>query len=138
MSDSFVTPWTAACQAPLSTRFPRQEHWSGLPFSSLVDLTYPGIEPMSPVWQVGCLPLSNQGSLSTLLEPIFAYGVKYGSNLSFLQLFYLLKSPVLKAPVTWDCTFIIYCIFICIWVFPGFSFLWISTLCLIHGPCCCC
>ena len=24
-----VTPWTAACQAPLSMGFPRQEHWSG-------------------------------------------------------------------------------------------------------------
>ena len=32
MSDSFVTPWTTACQAPLSMGFPRQEHWSG--FSS--------------------------------------------------------------------------------------------------------
>ena len=25
-------PWTAACQAPLSTEFSRQEYWSGLPF----------------------------------------------------------------------------------------------------------
>ena len=28
----FVTPWTVACQAPLSMRFSRQEYWSGLPF----------------------------------------------------------------------------------------------------------
>ena len=34
-----VTPWTAACQAPLPMGFPRQEYWSGLPFSS------PGIFP---------------------------------------------------------------------------------------------
>ena len=99
-SNSFATPWTVARQSLLSTGFPRQEHWSGLPFSSLGDLPDLGTEPMSPAWQVGCLPLSNQGSLSTLLEPIFAYGVKYGSNVSFLQLFYLLKSPLLKAPVT--------------------------------------
>ena len=26
MSDSFVTPWTVACQAPLSMKFPRQEY----------------------------------------------------------------------------------------------------------------
>ena len=26
----FVTPWTVVHQAPLSLRFPRQEHWSGL------------------------------------------------------------------------------------------------------------
>ena len=28
----FVTPWTAAYQAPLSMGFSRQEYWSGLPF----------------------------------------------------------------------------------------------------------
>ena len=28
----FVTPWTLACQAPLSMGFSRQEYWSGLPF----------------------------------------------------------------------------------------------------------
>ena len=30
----FVTPWTAASQAPPSMGFSRQEHWSGLPFPS--------------------------------------------------------------------------------------------------------
>ena len=30
----FVTPWTAAYQAPLSMGFSRQEYWSGLPFPS--------------------------------------------------------------------------------------------------------
>ena len=29
VSDSFMTPWTAAHQAPLSIGFPRQEYWSG-------------------------------------------------------------------------------------------------------------
>ena len=28
------TPWTAACQTPLSVGFSRQEYWSGLPFPS--------------------------------------------------------------------------------------------------------
>ena len=32
VSDSFVTPWTIARQAPLSVGFSRQEHCSGLPF----------------------------------------------------------------------------------------------------------
>ena len=27
-------PMDSSCQAPLSTGFPRQEHWSGLPFPS--------------------------------------------------------------------------------------------------------
>ena len=28
----FATPWTVACQTPLSMGFPREEYWSGLPF----------------------------------------------------------------------------------------------------------
>ena len=44
----FVTPWTAARQAPLSKGFPRQEYWSGLPFPSPGDLPDPGIDPASP------------------------------------------------------------------------------------------
>ena len=34
----FATPWAVACQTPLSVRFSRQEHWSGLPFPSPGDL----------------------------------------------------------------------------------------------------
>ena len=30
----FATPWTVACQAPLSMEFSRQDYWSGLPFPS--------------------------------------------------------------------------------------------------------
>ena len=48
-SDSSVTPWTVARQAPLSMGFPRQEYWSGLPFPPLRDLSGPGIEPVSPM-----------------------------------------------------------------------------------------
>ena len=35
----FVTPWTAAHQAPLSMGFSRQEYWSRLPFPSPGDQT---------------------------------------------------------------------------------------------------
>ena len=31
---TLTTPWTAACQAPLSMGFSKQEYWSGLPFPS--------------------------------------------------------------------------------------------------------
>ena len=34
-----ATPETAAYQAPLSLGFSRQEHWSGLPFPSLMHET---------------------------------------------------------------------------------------------------
>ena len=45
----FVTPWTIACQASLSTEFSRQEHWSGLPFPTLGALPDPGIKPKCPM-----------------------------------------------------------------------------------------
>ena len=37
---TLVTPWTVACQAPLSKGFSRQEYWSVLPFPSPGDLPY--------------------------------------------------------------------------------------------------
>ena len=48
MCDSFVTPWTLACQAPLSMGFPRQEYCSGLLFPSPGDFPDSGTEPESP------------------------------------------------------------------------------------------
>ena len=56
VSNSFTTPWTVACQAPLSMEFARQEYWSGLPFPSPKDLPNLGIEPESPVLQADSLP----------------------------------------------------------------------------------
>ena len=41
----FVTPWTAARQAPLSVGFSRQEYWSGLPCLPPGDLPNPGVKP---------------------------------------------------------------------------------------------
>ena len=51
-----VTPWTVACQAPLSMAFSRQEYWSGLPFPSPGDLPDPGIEHGSPALPADSLP----------------------------------------------------------------------------------
>ena len=44
-----ATLWTAACEAPMSMRFYRQEYWSGLPFPPPGHLLSPGIKPTSPV-----------------------------------------------------------------------------------------
>ena len=52
---TLATPWTAACQAPLSIGFSKQEYWSGLPFPSPQDLPDPGIEPGSPALQADSL-----------------------------------------------------------------------------------
>ena len=54
----FAIPWTVAHQASLSMGFPRQEYWSGLPFSTPEDLPNPGIEPasfLSPALQADAL-----------------------------------------------------------------------------------
>ena len=55
MSDSFVTWWTAAHQAPLSRGFLRQQNWVGLPFPSPRDFPRWGIKPASPALAGGLL-----------------------------------------------------------------------------------
>ena len=55
----FVTPWTAACQAPLSMEFSRQAYWSGLPFPSPGDLPNPGIKPVLQAYSSPSEPLGS-------------------------------------------------------------------------------
>ena len=43
----FATPWTLACQAPLSMGFSRRR----LPFFSPGDLPDSGTDPGSPIWR---------------------------------------------------------------------------------------
>ena len=45
---SHVTPWAVAYHTLPSMGFSRQEHWSGLLFTSPENLPNPGIEPTSP------------------------------------------------------------------------------------------
>ena len=58
---TLVTPWTVACQTPLSIGFSRQEYYSGLLFPSPGDLSDTGIEPRSPALQADSLPTELQG-----------------------------------------------------------------------------
>ena len=74
----FATPWTVACQSPLSMGFSRQAYWSGLPFPSPGDLPNPGIEPRSPVLQADTLSSEPPGKSKntgvgchSLLQEIF-------------------------------------------------------------------
>ena len=60
----FVTPWTVACQAPLSMAFPRQEYWCGLPFPPPGHLPDPGIEPVSPALAGRFFPTKSPGKPS--------------------------------------------------------------------------
>ena len=52
----FATPWTVACEAPLSMEFSKQEYCSGLPCPSPGDFPDPGIELRSPALQADSLP----------------------------------------------------------------------------------
>ena len=58
---TLATPWTVACQAPLSMGFSMQEYWSRLPFPSPGDLPDLGIEPGSPALQADALPSKPPG-----------------------------------------------------------------------------
>ena len=62
----FVTPWTMACQAPLSMGFSWQEYWSGLHF--LLHGIFPawGLNPCFLLWQADSVPLSHLRSPSLL------------------------------------------------------------------------
>ena len=62
----FVSPWTVACQAPLSMEFSKQEYWSGLPFPAPGDLPHPGIKPRSPALQADSLPSEPPGKPQTV------------------------------------------------------------------------
>ena len=73
----FVTTWTAACQAPLSLGFSRQEYWSGLPCPPPLDLPNPGIEPRSPALQANSLPTESPGKPKNTGEP---YPLARGSS----------------------------------------------------------
>ena len=51
--------------------FPRQEHWSGLPFPSPVDLPNPGIKPAFPVLAGGFFTTDTPGKpLNSLATPL--------------------------------------------------------------------
>ena len=85
LSNSSVTPWTVAHQAPLSMGFSRQEYWRGLPFPFLGDLPNPGIKLTSPALPVDSLLLSHQGSLKlTLILHSSLYHFSFFFFFSFL------------------------------------------------------
>ena len=68
-----MTPWSIACQAPLSMGFSRQEDWSGLPCPPPGNFPDPVIEPTSftsPALVGGFfffLPLMPTGNLQRVL-----------------------------------------------------------------------
>ena len=73
----FATPWTIACQAPLSMEFSRQEYWGGLPCPPPGGLPNPRIKPASHVCHVGRWVLYHSRHLGSPL------GTALGSSCAF-------------------------------------------------------
>ena len=71
----FVTPWTIACQAPLSMKFSGQESWIAFPFPSPGDLPNPGIEPRSSALQADSSLSEPPGKPTEFLSHLFAKAV---------------------------------------------------------------
>ena len=61
MSYPFVTPQTVAYKVPLSTGFPRQEHWSGLHFLLQEIAPTQGWNQCLLLYRQILYPLSHQG-----------------------------------------------------------------------------
>ena len=103
-ADSFVSPWTAAHQAPLCMGFSRQEYWSGLLFPTLGDLPHPGIQLVSPVLQADSLVLSHRGSSANILicpQLINRFNAIPTKNWNFKTLFFFsvnIDKIILKFP----------------------------------------
>ena len=65
-----------AHQSPLFMGFPRQEHWSELPFPSLGDLPEQGIKVHLLHWQADSLLLSHREALKSITVCLYTKEVK--------------------------------------------------------------
>ena len=96
----FATPWTVACQVPLSMEFSRQEYWCGQPFPSPGDVRNPGIKPRSPTLQADSLlsepsgkPKNTRMGSPSLLQGIFPTQESDQGLLRCRQILYQLSYP---------------------------------------------
>ena len=109
--------WIVTGQAPLSTGFPRQEYWSGVPLPIPVYLPNTGIEPMplvSPA--LACMLPKSLQSCPTLYNPMdysppgySVHGDSPGKNIGMgcsvlLQWIFLTQgsNPCLLCPLHWQ------------------------------------
>ena len=79
--------------------FPRQEHWSGLPFPSPGDLPDQGIEPVSPALVGGFFITEPPGELMYYIYRytyIYIYIILYITNMVFSNYLRLLQLKMVK------------------------------------------
>ena len=94
---TLVTPWTIACQAPLSMGLPRQKYWSKLPFPSPGGIANPDLlncrRILYQLSQQGCcedscVVESNvflSGLMFSTLESYFSYFIFCFYTLDFFK-----------------------------------------------------
>ena len=92
VSTSFAIPWTLACQTPPSIGFPRQEHWSGLPFPSPGHFPDPRIKPESLALAGGFFTTEPLGKPFLLCKPAIRTGPDTGLLHLWLNLSQLFPS----------------------------------------------
>ena len=98
---------TVACQAPLSLGFPRQEHWSGLPFPSPGDLTDPRISPESPALREDSLPSEPLAHFTNLPNLCYMFlhllSFQRSTRNHLLQIVFMLQKIKLNFTVVLTC-----------------------------------
>ena len=92
-----VSPWTVACQTPLSVGFSRQEYWSRLPCLLPGDLPDPGDQTCSSC--IGRQVLYHQCHLKPDPPPL--RGLQSSRSLSILSL-YIGHIPTFKSADKWS------------------------------------
>ena len=108
LSRLFVTPWTVARQAPLSTGFSRQEHCSGLPCPPPGDLPNPGknahlLHPLH--WQADSL------YTCTYKYTFFSYSLHYRSRCLIVYIkLYIDCSSQQVGPCYLSCLYVVVCV----------------------------
>ena len=96
----FCDPWTVAHKTPLSMGFPRQEYWSGLPFSFPGDLSNPWIEPRSPELQVDSLLSKPPGKPPYELLLNYKSKLARNPNLTEFKYCHFNESHLVNHPIT--------------------------------------
>ena len=86
---TLATPWTIACQAPLSMAFSRQEYWSELPYPPPGISPIPRMSPAAPALQADSLPLNHKRSPKRKYKVLLNNYFPYCSNGSSDRLYFL-------------------------------------------------
>ena len=81
----FATPWTVACQAPLSMGFSRQEYWNRLPFPYTITLFWSQMDIWYRVNRLKCQTFWNCNAFSNFCARLRN---SFNTNLFFFFFFF--------------------------------------------------